>query len=343
MRAHRLVLFVAFLSFVCRNAYAHHAFATHYLPTMSLELQGEVVEFNLRSPHSSMLIDVTGEDGSVKRWEVEAGALPNFKRMGVDEDTFKPGDTITVIAWPNRVQDNPLVYGIGFITGDGESFGKPPDLSAGVSLAEVSGVAAVAGRWSVPIPVRSTKSPLPLNSAGLEAWENYDPQNSPANTCEPGSIPGILYGPLLNDIQITEQEVVFHHEAYNVHRTIPLNSRPRLVELTGIMGMASAQIEGDTLVIESSDYPASNWGLALAGHTNGGGADVPSSLQKKVVERYSASDDGLTLTIEYTVEDPVYLTEPYTGAITWNRVADDEPMYPFDCEVDSAQRFSRDP
>ncbi|MBT5030761.1 MAG: hypothetical protein HOM55_00535 [Proteobacteria bacterium] len=263
--------------------------------------------------------------------------------MGVDEDTFKPGDLITVIAWPNRRQDNPLVYGIGFITENGESFGKPPDLSAGVPLAEVSGVAAVTGRWAVPIPVANTESPLPLNTAGLLAWENYDPQNSPANTCEPASIPGILYGPLLNDIQITGQEIVFHHEAYGVRRTIPLDTRPRLAELTGIMGMVSGRIEGDTLVIESRDYPASNWGLALAGHTNGGGADVPSSPQKTVIERYTASDDGQILTIEYTVSDPVYLSEPYTAIIKWNRVADEEAMYPFDCEVDSAQRFSRDP
>ena len=107
--------------------------------------------------------------------------------------------------------------------------------------------------------------------------------------------------------------------------------------------MASARIEGDVLVIDSSGFPASAWGLAIAAHTNGGGADVPSTTQKRVTERYSANEDGQTLFVEYTMENSMYLTEPYTGVIEYSRVADGEPMYPFECEIESAEQFSRDP
>jgi hypothetical protein len=73
------------------------------------------------------------------------------------------------------------------------------------------------------------------------------------------------------------------------------------------------------------------------------GTDIPSSAQKTLAERFSVSDDGQTLTVLYTVEDPVYLTEPYSSSAELKRVADDEPMYIYNCELDSAQRFSRDP
>ena len=74
----------------------------------------------------------------------------------------------------------------------------------------------------------------------------------------------------------------------------------------------------------------------------GAGADVPSSPQKKVIERYSVSSDGGTLSVDYTLEDPLYLAEPYSGHVELVRVADDEPLHEYACELDNAARFSRD-
>lgn len=59
-----------------------------------------------------------------------------------------------------------------------------------------------------------------------------------------------------------------------------------------------------------------------------------------LTERYSTSDDGRTLVVEYTLEDPGYLTESYTGSVKLVRAADDTAMYPFDCDTDSASRFT---
>ena len=53
--------------------------------------------------------------------------------------------------------------------------------------------------------------------------------------------------------------------------------------------------------------------------------------------------DGQMLIVRYRVQDPVYLTEPYDGVAMLNRVADNETLYPYVCELDSAERFSRDP
>jgi hypothetical protein len=116
---------------------------------------------------------------------------------------------------------------------------------------------------------------------------------------------------------------------------------PAAADPEGWFGIVTGRIDGETLVIESRDYPASRWGLGIATHVLGGGADVPSSAEKTLTERYSLSDDGRTLFLEYTVDDPVYLAKPYTGRLELTRVPDGTPIYPYECDRESAAMWSR--
>lgn len=327
-------------------AYSHHSFTTHYDPARSTELSGTVADFDFRSPHSFIFVDVEDESGGVTRWEVELHSVPVLTRMGFSADTFKPGDRITVNAWPNRSPDNPLVFGIGVVTGDGTALGEfPPIQNVRSEFLTASGVDRVQGRWQVPRPgdPESFERPMSLTPAGEAAVRSYDPQQSPANFCEPYNVPSVFLTPYLFDIRIGEAEAIIVHEAYGIERRIPIGSTARPVEPSGVFGSARARIDGETLVVESSGYPASDWGLAIAVDENGLGADIPASDQKRLEERFSVSEDGLTLTLEYVLEDPVYLAAPFRGSATLDRVADDAPMYRFECELDSAERFSRDP
>ena len=70
---------------------------------------------------------------------------------------------------------------------------------------------------------------------------------------------------------------------------------------------------------------------------------MPSSVQNTVVERYSIGEDDTRLVVEVSLEDPVYMREPYSGRIEYSRVWEDTPWYDYVCEVESAERFSRDP
>jgi len=98
------------------------------------------------------------------------------------------------------------------------------------------------------------------------------------------------------------------------------------------------------LIVESSAYPPSKWGLGIAVQFNGGGADVPSSDQKVLTERFSASEDGLSMIYQYTMEDPVYMSGPFSDETVFTRIAyDDAPMDPYECDLESAQMFSREP
>lgn len=320
-------------------AQAHHSFATHYIPSQPFELEGTVVDFSLRSPHSFMWLDAENENGEMIRWEIEAAASAHLQRMGVGRDTFKPGDQIKVLAWPNRQAGNPLVFGDAFVAANGDQFGDAPNLNLDKSdESQVMDISQISGRWQVPYPKRLSAPPMTLSEAGQAAWDNYDPQQSPANTCETSSIPGIWYAPFLADIRLSDNEVVINFEHYAQVRTLPLSGEPVVNDAKGSFGKGVGRIEDGILIIESSDYKASGWGLALAAQV---GRDVPSSAEKRIVERFSVVDGGNTVLLEFSIEDSVYLAEPYEGQIRLSRVADDEPMFEFECELDSAERFSR--
>jgi hypothetical protein len=86
-----------------------------------------------------------------------------------------------------------------------------------------------------------------------------------------------------------------------------------------------------------STHPAGSDAVAI-----GGGADVPSSTAKTLVERYTVSADGRTLFYDYTMNDPAYLSAPYSHRVEFMRMPSDTPMYPYTCDPESAAMFSRD-
>lgn len=327
------------------SVFAHHSFVASYDPSRATEMTGVVVQYTLKSPHSLISMDVATEDGALERYEVEMASLPMMRRRGFNLDSFKPGDRIRVSVWPHRTSELPLVWGVGIVSEDEATVvsGEHATIDAADSRHQsASGVARIAGRWLSPFPTVGRDSPLPLSQAGIAARQNYDPTLSPANTCEPNNVPAVFHSPYLFEVQIDPTQAVIHHEAYNISRTIPLGSAPTPAESTGLFGVSSGRVEGDALIVESSGFPPSRWGLGVAGTTNGAGADVPSSAQKKVTERYTASTDGTSLTIAYTLEDPVYLTRAYSNEVVLTRVADDAPMYDYACEPENASRFSRE-
>jgi len=349
---------------LARGSEAHHSFAV-FDADKAVEIRGVIVDFKLRNPHSSIVVDgLVFIDGlrqatAAERWEIEADATAPMRTSGIDESTFQAGDPLTVLANPHKQQGFRFARARSLTTKDGKTFllgfrdsdrVYSPTLQRVLGRAQQSadtkidavGVDRIAGRWQQPLPGRSNGSVLPLNSAGRRARDDYQPRESPANTCEPISMPELLNAPFfLLDIEIAENQAVFRHELYDIVRTVPLSGPAAPADPRGILGIVSGRIENDVLVVESREYPVSDWGLGIATQPLGGGADVPSSDQKSVVERYSTSNDGRTLVVDYTVEDSVYLEQPYNGHVELTRVPDGTAMYPYSCDPESAAMWSR--
>ena len=317
---------------------AHHSFTLNFDMSRQIELRGSVVDFKLRSPHSSMVIDAQvfeeGEPvGEVLRWEVESSAAGGLRAMGIQRDTFQPGDSITLIANPNREAGFRFVNSSTF-TKDGMTYSRgsisPPERVSENELTGVEGIQRLEGRWSSPGGF-GQGSPLPLNEAGQAMVDAFDPKLSPANTCEPMNFPDMFNAPYLFDLRIEGNTAVLYNVPWEVERRIPLNGQPTRPRLDGLFGVVMGRREGDSIILESGGYIPSRWGLGSATQKLGGGVDIPASARKRLIEKFSVSEDGQVLRYEYTVADPTYLNVPYSDVLELSRVADSTPLYDYDC------------
>lgn len=321
-------------------ASAHHSKVAHFDTSRYVTIEGEVVKWRFRSPHSSMILNVTAEDGTVEKWTIEGSAAPTLKRQGMDRKTFLPGDKIRIRAEPSRNPNANVAFALTFQTADGRILGARMKLDEGEEFdsSNIKGIQRLAGRWQGL--GAGQRFPVSLNDKGQAVWEAHDDAKSPANTCEPLNIPSILHVPnFLFDVRIEDDKAIITHEIYQITRTVPLSDEAEKAESTGRFGYIKGRIEGDDMIIESDRYLPSGWGLAPAAIPPGNGGDIPSSDQKRVTERYISKDDGKTLRIEYTIEDPVYLAEPYVGYRDFGRIADDTPIHPYECDPASASSF----
>jgi hypothetical protein len=83
-------------------AYAHHSFAGTYIEDQRMTIEGKVVEFNIRNPHSFINIEVVGADGKVVRWGAEWGGVTQLSNDGVTRFTLKVGDKVVIEGAPPR-------------------------------------------------------------------------------------------------------------------------------------------------------------------------------------------------------------------------------------------------
>jgi hypothetical protein len=83
-------------------AYAHHSFAGSYREGDLLTLEGTIVQFNIRNPHSFINIEVEDEDGNKVLWGGEWGSVSALSQGGVDRFTLKVGEHVIIDGSPPR-------------------------------------------------------------------------------------------------------------------------------------------------------------------------------------------------------------------------------------------------
>ena len=103
MKYRVLLAIVSMASLSVTAAYAHHSYAATYNSSETLRLEGELMRFELRSPHSYVHLQTTDASGDVQRWAVEWSAPGTLSRQGVDRNTLRTGDEIILTVRPSRV------------------------------------------------------------------------------------------------------------------------------------------------------------------------------------------------------------------------------------------------
>ena len=76
--------------------FAHHGNAS-YGNAKQLTVKGTVTEWVWLNPHTLLKIDVKDDSGQVVNWVVEWSAPSSLINFGINKQTFKPGDEVTVV------------------------------------------------------------------------------------------------------------------------------------------------------------------------------------------------------------------------------------------------------
>src|SRR6202023_2841696 len=82
-------------------ALAHHSFAVFDIQH-PLELQGTVQQFKFTSPHTFIILEVKGDDGTTTIWNLEGASPSILVRDGWSSQSLKSGDQIRLSIDPLR-------------------------------------------------------------------------------------------------------------------------------------------------------------------------------------------------------------------------------------------------
>lgn len=83
-------------------AYAHHSFAATYFEDKSLTIEGKLVDFDFRNPHSFVTVEVPDGEGNAITWAAEWRSSGRLIRDGLSKDTLRPGDHVIITGSPGR-------------------------------------------------------------------------------------------------------------------------------------------------------------------------------------------------------------------------------------------------
>ena len=108
-------------------ASAHHSFAAVYDADQSVEIEGKVVQFLFRNPHSVLHVLVPDGSGGSTRWAVEWQGATQLGARGMNAQTLRPGDPVVVRGNPGRVVEEHRMLLVTITrTSDGFGWGSRP-------------------------------------------------------------------------------------------------------------------------------------------------------------------------------------------------------------------------
>jgi hypothetical protein len=99
----RLLLIAVASALAAPAAFAHHSFSATYETSKSMTLEGAIVQFVYRNPHSFVHLEAPDAAGVSQRWAVEWGGTGQLAQAGVKRDSLKVGEKVKIVARPSRV------------------------------------------------------------------------------------------------------------------------------------------------------------------------------------------------------------------------------------------------
>src|SRR5262252_5042146 len=99
----RIFLFVIAMLLTAAALYAHHSYAATYDVGKEIKLEGKLIQFSYKNPHSYVTIQAPDTKGEMQRWAVEWAGTSQLSNRGITQETLKVGDAIVIVGRPSRV------------------------------------------------------------------------------------------------------------------------------------------------------------------------------------------------------------------------------------------------
>ena len=84
------------------TAYAHHSFAKTYAEEKQISLEGDVVSFEFRNPHTWVYFTANDGTGVFRKYGAEWSNPRRLEQQGVAATTLKAGDHVIITGAPSR-------------------------------------------------------------------------------------------------------------------------------------------------------------------------------------------------------------------------------------------------
>ena len=106
---------------------AHHSFTATYFEDRTVQIEGKLLQFMFRNPHSFVHVEAPDEQGEMHRWAVEWGGAGQLAGQGVTNQTLRVGDVVTITGNPGRdAKDFRIRMVYLERTSDGFAWGRRP-------------------------------------------------------------------------------------------------------------------------------------------------------------------------------------------------------------------------
>ncbi len=163
----------------------------------------------------------------------------------------------------------------------------------------------------------------------------------PRVKCLPAALPRAHLPVGYNTYQILQVPgaVIILYEWNHHSRYIPLDGRPHLPSAIQLgMGDSRGRWEGDTLVVEATNFTDNTWPVGHGAPPEGApassinsGHGIFHSGALRVIERFIPVDEN-TINYQATIEDPNVFTQPWTLRYEGlKRAPDDHILYEYAC------------
>ena len=319
-------------------ALGHHSDAGLNMESL-VSLVGTVSNFFWRNPHVYFTIETINENAEITEWSLQMGSTVTVSRMGWSRDTLLPGDQVTVQVHP-AIDGRPYAYVRAVEKEGGLSPGevfREPDVTIGATSLE--------GKWLAKLS-EVTRYPggfdgffianLKLTEKGIAARAAYDPfsPDNPESLCIGRPTPAMIVSSTRYPIQIQfnndEKTIEIRSQYWNEVRTIYMDGRKHPDSNKRFAsGYSIGHWSGETLVVDTRNF---------LDHRSPYQIGLPSGEYKHVVERYQLIKGGTRIAVEFTLEDPEYISEPMTHSrelIYTPQI----PMSPFNCDPNATRMF----